>query len=458
MESLVTPDTNVSDIITHHPQTVAIFLDHGCPDMRGGFFAVMARVMPLRWAAMIHRIPLPVLINDLNAAINSSAEPGAIAPTERPSGGLPRRLAPTVDVEMLRAWLVERRPVLVLDIRTAADRAEWMIPGSVHVDAYAALKARNPRALAALDLPGDTPVVTVCGMGKVSLLAAWQLRMRGVEAYSLSGGMQAWSLAWNTADVSVPGSAARVIQVRRTGKGCLSYLIGADGEAAVIDAALDPAIYLDLAQQHGWRITSVLDTHIHADHLSRSRLLAEQSGATLYLPAQERVGFAFTPVDDDDLLSTGPARLRVLRTPGHTAESVSYLLDGRALLTGDTLFLNAVGRPDLHASPDAARTRAHLLYASLQRLLALPAETVIAPGHTSAPIPFDQQPLVATLADVRAQTPLLLATEEAFVESVLARIPPTPPNHTRIIELNEAGTLAENLIALEAGANRCAIA
>jgi hypothetical protein len=83
---------------------------------------------------------------------------------------------------------------------------------------------------------------------------------------------------------------------------------------------------------------------------------------------------------------------------------------------------------------------------------------VIAPGHTSAPIPFDQQPLVATLADVRARTPLLLASADAFVAAVLARIPPTPPNHTQIIALNEDGTLAENPVALEAGANRCAIA
>jgi glyoxylase-like metal-dependent hydrolase (beta-lactamase superfamily II)/rhodanese-related sulfurtransferase len=363
-----------------------------------------------------------------------------------------------IDTDTLRQWLEQNQPVIVLDVRTSADRAEWAIPGSIHVDAYAALKANDPHALDAVDLPGDTLIVTVCGAGKMSLVAAEQLHARGLRAYSLAGGMQAWSLAWNTANVSVPGSAARVIQVRRTGKGCLSYLIGVDGEAAVIDAALDPAIYLDLAQQHGWRITRVLDTHIHADHLSRARVLATHSGATLYLPAQERVTFAFTPLTEGNTLVIGTAHLTALHTPGHTAESMSYLLDDHTLFSGDTLFLNAVGRPDLHANPDAARERAHMLYASLQRLLALPGETVILPGHTSAPIAFDRQPLVATLADVRAQTVLLVASEDAFVESVLARIPPTPPNHSQIIELNEAGTLAEDLVALEAGANRCAIA
>jgi glyoxylase-like metal-dependent hydrolase (beta-lactamase superfamily II) len=339
-----------------------------------------------------------------------------------------------------------------------ADRAEWAIPGSIHVDAYAALKTNDPHALDAVDLPGDRPVVTVCGVGKISLVAADQLGGRGLEAYSLAGGMQAWSLAWNTTELPLPNSAARVVQVRRTGKGCLSYLIGADGEAAVIDAALDPAVYQQLAQQRGWRITAVFDTHIHADHLSRSRALAEQTGATLYLPDQQRASFAFTRLGDDDTIAIGSARLRALRTPGHTAESTSYLLDDQALFTGDTLFLNAVGRPDLHADPEAARTRAHALYASLQRLLTLPRETLVLPGHTSAPIPFDGEPLADTLAQVYAQTALLQVSEDDFVAALLARIPPTPPNHTRITELNEAGALVDDPIALEAGANRCAIA
>jgi glyoxylase-like metal-dependent hydrolase (beta-lactamase superfamily II)/rhodanese-related sulfurtransferase len=364
----------------------------------------------------------------------------------------------TIDVNTLRSWLEIGRPVAVLDVRTAADRAEWAIPGSIHVDAYAALKANDPHALDMVDLTGVSPIITVCGAGKISLVAAEQLQARGLEVVSLAGGMQAWSLAWNTAELRVPNSTARVVQVRRTGKGCLSYLIGADGEAAVIDAALDPAIYEQLGEQHGWRITAVLDTHIHADHLSRSRALAEQTGATHYLPVQKRVSFAHTPIGDDDTIAIGSSRLRALHTPGHTSESTSYLLDGQALFTGDTLFLNAVGRPDLHADPQAARTRAHALYASLQRLLALPDGTLVLPGHTSAPIPFDGVPLATSLAQVYAQTALLQLPEDTFVAALLARIPPTPPNHTRIIELNEAGALVDDPIALEAGANRCAIA
>jgi glyoxylase-like metal-dependent hydrolase (beta-lactamase superfamily II)/rhodanese-related sulfurtransferase len=364
-----------------------------------------------------------------------------------------------INVSALRQMLEAGQPVTIVDVRPDEEWAEWRIPGSVHVDVYDALKAgQRPEALTMLNLPGDRPVVTICGAGKTSLMAATQLRERGIQARSLAGGMKAWSLAWNSAEVSVPDSAARVLQVRCTGKGCLSYLVGADGVAVVIDPSLEPEIYLSLARQNGWTITGVVETHVHADHLSRGRVLAEGSGATLYLPAQDRVAFPFTPVRDGDVLEIGPAKLTALHTPGHTLESTCYLLDGRTLFTGDTLFLNSVGRPDLEANPEEARRRAHLLYRSLQRLLDLPARPLVLPGHTSEPVAFDGQPVAASLAEVSGNTALLHVAEAEFVEQILQRIPPTPPNHHRIVELNEAGVLPdEDPTELEAGANRCAV-
>jgi glyoxylase-like metal-dependent hydrolase (beta-lactamase superfamily II) len=300
--------------------------------------------------------------------------------------------------------------------------------------------------------------VTVCGAGKTSLIAAEQLAARGVEALSLEGGMKAWSLAWNTAEVTIPESSVRVIQVRRTGKGCLSYLIGAGEEAFVIDASLDPQVYLDLAAQHGWQITSVFDTHIHADHLSRSRQLAERSGAVLFLPEQQRVSFPFTAMRDGDTLATPKLMLTALRTPGHTLESTCYLLNNHVLFTGDTLFLTSIGRPDLHASVQEARTRSALLYRSLHKLLALPSETLVLPGHASQPVAFDGVPIGARLAEIDEQIDLLHARLTAFVETLVERLPPTPPNYERITRLNEAGLVpGDDLAELEAGANRCAI-
>ncbi len=363
----------------------------------------------------------------------------------------------TVDAETLRSWLEEGRQVIVLDVRLATDRASWAIPGSLHVDAYTDLKAHNPHALDGVSLPTDVPVVTVCNAGHVSQFASEQLQARGIAASSLEGGMGAWSLSWNIADVSLPDSNAQVIQIRRVGKGCLSYLIGSQEEAMVIDAALQPDVYLDLAKRHGWSITAVVDTHIHADHLSRSRLLAEQSGAKVYLPDQKRVTYPFIAIHDGSTINVGAVVLTAMQTPGHTLESMSYLLDQKDLFTGDSLFLQGVGRPDLNASAEEARAHAHLLYQSLQKLLALPADTLILPGHSNTPTSFDKIPLIASLGKLRNQVKLLQLSESEFVETLVTRIPPVPPNHERIIELNEAGRLIENPIELEAGANHCAI-
>src|SRR5688572_17228678 len=182
-----------------------------------------------------------------------------------------------IETNTLRDWLETHQPVTVLDVRSDEDRAQWAIPGSLHINAYDALKAGQPGALAGAMLPHDRPVITVCNAGRVSQTAAAILADRGLDARSLVGGMKAWSLAWNTADIPLQDSTVQVVQVRRTGKGCLSYLVGSVDEAAVVDPSLPADIYVDLAHRRGWTIRYVLETHIHADHLSRARELVTRT-------------------------------------------------------------------------------------------------------------------------------------------------------------------------------------
>jgi glyoxylase-like metal-dependent hydrolase (beta-lactamase superfamily II) len=363
-----------------------------------------------------------------------------------------------VDTETLREWLDAHVPVTVLDIRSDEDRAQWAIPGSVHVNAYDALRSGDPGALAHLALERDRPVVTVCNAGKVSQTAADVLTQHGFDARSLAGGMRAWSLAWNAAPVPLADESAMVIQVRRTGKGCLSYVVGSADEAVVVDPSVSPDVYVQIATTHGWTIRYVLDTHVHADHLSRARELATQTGATLLLPPQDRVHFAFVPIADGDTVSVGHARLSAIHTPGHTNESTSYMLNEAAIFTGDTLFTNGVGRPDLHANPVAASQRARALFASLSRLRALQGQLVVLPGHSSEPIAFDEQAIVSPMNDVARWLSGWLESESAFVHRVTSNLPPTPPNFARIVELNESGgPPPDDPADLEAGANRCAV-
>ena len=124
-----------------------------------------------------------------------------------------------ISARTLRDMLERGERVTVVDVRKGEDHAEWSIPGSVHVDAYDALNSGDERAMEGLELPEGAPVVTVCGRGRSSAVAAEQLRRRGYETLSLEGGMKAWSLAWNTAEVPLPGAKAEVVQMRRTGKG-----------------------------------------------------------------------------------------------------------------------------------------------------------------------------------------------------------------------------------------------
>src|SRR5688572_14932640 len=109
----------------------------------------------------------------------------------------------TVNPEELRTLLEEKAPVTVLDVRPKKQREEWKIPGSIHVDAYQRLKANDPAVLDEISIPGNAKVVTVCAEGKTSKIAAKELRRKGIEAYSLEGGMKAWSLAWNKAEFNL---------------------------------------------------------------------------------------------------------------------------------------------------------------------------------------------------------------------------------------------------------------
>lgn len=171
--------------------------------------------------------------------------------------------------------------------------------------------------------------------------------------------------------------------------GCAGYLFGCGGLG--LGAVVDPRIedierYLSLAAAKGLRITHVIDTHVHADHTSGGRALAERSGAAYCLHRSADVDFVFTPLDDGQEIALGNTRLRVLHTPGHTPEGISIVVtdlrrgpDPWFVLTGDTLFVGAVGRPDLPG--DAAASAAELHRSLHEKLLPLADELEVYPAH-----------------------------------------------------------------------------
>ncbi len=153
----------------------------------------------------------------------------------------------------------------VLDVREPHEVEEWAIPESVNIPL-----GQLPDRVS--ELPVDREVVVVCGAGGRSTRAAEFLSGRDLQVENLRGGMAAWGRVYDR--VAVDGDRVRIVQVRRRGKGCLSYVIGAGDEAFVVDPAINIDVYRDVAADHGWRITRVFDTHLHADHLSGARVLA----------------------------------------------------------------------------------------------------------------------------------------------------------------------------------------
>ena len=362
-----------------------------------------------------------------------------------------------ITVQELRELLESKKPVKILDVRPKIQRDEWKIIESTFVDVYEELKSGERKLFKDIEFPENVPVVTLCAAGKTSMIAMEQLREEGIEAYSLEGGMRAWTSAYNIAQIRDKNETT-ILQIRRTGKGCLSYMIENNGEVIVIDPSLSIDIYQSIANQKKWRIKYVLDTHIHADHFSRAVTLASKVNATLMLPEQELVNFSYKSIKDEMIIHIGNTTLKAIHTPGHTQESFCYLIGNESLFTGDTLFTRGVGRPDLKASLEKAKLKASLLFDSIQKILRLDSNLMIYPGHISEPVAFDEVIIGDTLANIKEEVDLLNYNREEFISKLLQKIPETPPNYQSIVELNKVGNAKESeLIELEAGANRCAI-
>jgi len=245
--------------------------------------------------------------------------------------------------------------------------------------------------------------------------------------------------------------------------GCLShasYLIGDPeaGTAAVVDPQRDVGHYLAEAGARGLSIDRVFLTHFHADFLAGHLELRERAGAEIHLGSRAEAEYAFTPVDDGEVVPLGALRLRVLHTPGHTPEGISIVIhesEGsppHAVLTGDTLFIGDVGRPDLMvASGMSAEDLAGMLYDSLhEKLLRLPDDVLLYPAHGagSACGKNLSSETVARLGDQRRMNPMLRPmTKKEFVDTLTADQPAAPAYFSYDARMNtrERPTLDETL-------------
>ena len=247
-------------------------------------------------------------------------------------------------------------------------------------------------------------------------------------------------------------------QITHDDLGCASYLIGDEsaGVAAVVDPKFDIDEYLQLARYFGVSIEHVLETHNHADHVSGHGRLASATGATIHIHQGAEAAYAHEPFEDGWELELGSVRVRALHTPGHRPEHTAFALsDARrgdepwAVLTGDTLFVGDVARPDLAIDKEEG---ARAIFKSLhERLLALPGEAEVWPGHLGGSLcggPGMDMKVSSTVAFERHHNDLLrIADEDSFVKAAISKLGPQPPNFQAIVDLNRGPLLKEGVEA-----------
>ena len=375
----------------------------------------------------------------------------------------------SVEVGELLTRLDRGDKVVLLDVRNQDEYESWKLEPrrpveTVHVPYFDFIEDGDA---AIARVPRGRELVVLCAKGGSSEMVVELLKDAGVRAANVAGGMLAYGVYLEPVKLPLEaGEAGRfeLWQVNRRGKGCLSYVVVSGGEAAVVDPSRHAEWYAAFVRERGARIVQVLDTHIHADHVSGGPELARRAQAPYYVSAG--AGFELrqpvTPLGDGQQIRLGgeggvSIEVRVIRTPGHTPGSTSFLVGGRYLLTGDTLFVASVGRPDLGGH---VVEWGRELYASLkERLADLPAETCVLPAHFGSQAEIGGEGVVwGRLGELRASVPeLQLADADAFVDAVRGAVKEPPLAYAEIIKLNLGAQASEEQVALwELGKNQCA--
>lgn len=378
--------------------------------------------------------------------------------------------SPAVGIAELLKRADAGEPLVLLDVRNDADFGRWKLEGrrpleTVHVPYFDFIEDED-RALS--QIPKGREIVVVCASGDSSAMVSELLTEKGLSAKNVSGGMVAYGAHLEPVAVPLgPGEKGRfeIWQLNRRGKGCLSYVVRAGDEAIVVDPSRDVARYEGFLDELGVRLLQVLDTHVHADHVSGGPELARRRGVPYFVAAGadfELRKNVTELADGAEIRLGGDEGVRVqvqaVKTPGHTPGSTSYLASGKYLFSGDTLFIRSVGRPDLGGQ--VVPWGKSLFHTLKKRIASLPDDTVVLPAHYADLSEIGSDGVVSgRLGNLRASVPeLRIETEEEFVEAMRRGVSEPPAAYADIIRVNLGALEAspEKIAEWELGKNECA--
>lgn len=359
---------------------------------------------------------------------------------------------------------------LLLDVRNEEEFERWRVEGRHPVETMHRPYFDLIEDESLLDsIPRDRgEILAICAKGDSSDLIAGMLRERGIPARNVAGGMVAYGQSLQPVRVPLdPEEQGRfeIWQMNRRGKGCLSYVIRSGADAVVIDSSRHIRHYEEFVEKLGARILGVFDTHVHADHISGGPALAPRHQARYFVAAGSGVELRHPvkPLNDGEQIRLGgdsgvTLTVRILWTPGHTPGSTSFLIGKNHLLTGDTLFVDSVGRPDLGGQ---VVEWGKMLFRTLTTTISrLPDETVILPAHYASAAEIGPDGVVSgRLGDLRRTVPeLQIRSEEEFVEAMKQALKTPPAQYDDIIKVNLGLQTVpdETATEWELGKNECA--
>lgn len=360
--------------------------------------------------------------------------------------------------------VINKEEAFILDVRNTDAFDDWRIEGeNIEVMNKPYFELLDGVEVVLDKIPKED-VIVVCAKEGSSKFVAEQLEESGLSQVSyLEGGMRSWSEHLEPIKVGDLSDGGEIYQFVRLGKGCLSYMIISENEAMVIDANRMIDYYTEFAKEKNAKIVQVADTHLHADHISGGRKIAEATGATYWLPPKDasEVQFSYEKLEEGNDITVGNTKVKVqpIYSPGHTIGSTSFIIDETYLLTGDILFVESIGRPDLAGkAEDWVGDLRNTLYS---RFKELSDDLLVLPAHFSNISELDERGLAAEKLGklFSVNEGLQIEDEGQFRKIVTENLPPQPNafKDIRRVNMGKLQPNEEEQSEMEIGPNRCAV-